>query len=166
MFNHSKNSLDEFCNALIDVQRLYFAPNAEPDAQPEQVDLHFMFEDESEKTVRLTVKQLNAKALEREVPQLQVYPRKRTSFDKALREEVFNQYSLTMSEPSNSNKGIIFNSPGMQRLPGGKHVYVWGDDILGDCPLPYTVLGNEEFLPHSLPKSTLACRYPVVCFAP
>jgi len=151
MFNHSNNSLDEFCNAMIDVQMLYFSPNAEPDAQPEQIELHFMFEDESEKTVYLTAQQLNAKSLEKVVPQLQIYRKKRRDFDDALREEVYRQYSYIMSEPSHPGKGILFTSPGIQSLPDRTHVYVWGDSILGNCTLPYMVLCNEEFLPHTEP---------------
>lgn len=82
-------ALDNFGNALIEVRRLYYAPYAELSAQPECVELLFVFADGSDVTAILPINGLDAAALKKIVPRFHVSRKARGDFEATLYEAIF-----------------------------------------------------------------------------
>lgn len=91
------NSIDNICNALLDVVRLYQYSSAENVGTVLFAEILFVFNDVTEQSVILPAAQLNAAGLHQAVPRFLVPRKHRDSFDVALLEDVHRLIALSSS---------------------------------------------------------------------
>lgn len=152
-------ALDNFGNALIEVRRLYYAPYAELSAQPECVELLFVFADGSDVTAILPINGLDAAALKKIVPRFHVSRKARGDFEATLYEAIFELHQhakcglLQPTEGEDACFGYAFESSGLHRLPDGSWVYVLGDQVLGQFEHPCYIEKQRDIVPRIAPIS-------------
>lgn len=94
MTNPILNSMDNICNALLDIVRLYQDPSAENVGTMLFAEILFVFNDGTEQSVILPTAQLNAAGLHQAVPRFLVPRKHRDALDAALLDEVHRLITL------------------------------------------------------------------------
>lgn len=156
MMDHLLRCADDMSNALIDISRLHYAPDAFPDGAPMFADVLLVFADGTDANAILPIAQVNTAGLHKTIPRLIVPRKHRDALDSALVErmheliEGFSSGLLQTPEGGTPCIGYAFTSPGLQQLPNGSHIFVWGDRVLGECDLPYIVRCSENFAINAL----------------
>ena len=150
MCNLTTLPFDEMGNALLDITCLYYMPDSAASDPPAFISVLLVFADSTEETLVLPIAQLNAAGIHKAVPRFYVPRKDREEFDIALAEELHRLVGLAHSgllqmPAGESPVGYAFVTPGSQQLPEGKHVFVWGDEVLGACSMPCTIQCSDRF---------------------
>ena len=159
MTDHLLCCADDMSNALIDISRLYYTPDAFPDGVPMFAEILLVFDDGTDAPVILPTQQLNATGLHKAIPRFLVPRKHRVAFDLAVADAIYQLANLAASNLLQAPEGgapcigYVFTRPGLHQLPSGYYVFVWGDQVLDDCGLPYIVRCDEKFAMNTLPIS-------------
>lgn len=93
------------------------------------------------------------------MPRFLVLRKNRDAFDVALAERVHELIADFSSDLLQTPEGGIpcisyaFTRTGLQQLPDGSRIFVWDDQVLGGCGLPYIVRCDEHYIMRTPPIS-------------